>query len=297
MSKQRIDGGMLMDDQPIMFLPKLAKCLKSCEKAIVLQQVHWLSKLPRSGIDHAGYHWVWGTYEDWCEEYFAMWHPSTLRKHIQGLEKDGYLISEQLKSSEYDRTKYYRIDYDLVASMRPDVDASERPDADDSYKGTETSSETTTDTSFSDEKDTQPKPEQTPTTSVGPKTTNTKSSRKPSEVTPPPAAPSVPTEHQEMFEAICITVGMDYKVIGEKEKGQVAQTLGILKNAGYTIEDLREFYRHWKYHDWRGLKGQEPTLSQLRAEIGKVKNLDKSVMNGNGNGNGVSVSRRIQELT
>ena len=158
--------------------------------------------------------------------------------------------------------------------------------------------EGTPNTSFSDEKGTHPEPEQTPPTSVGPKTDNTKSSRKPKEVTPPPADPPLPTEHQKGFEAVCICAGLDYKVITKEQAGQVAQTWGILEKAGYTLDDLREFYRHWKYHDWRGKKGQFPTLSQLRAEIGKVKNLDKSVMNGNGNGNGngSSMSRKVREL-
>ena len=156
------------------------------------------------------------------------------------------------------------------------------------------------DFSFSDEKDIHPEPEQKPSTSVGPKKENTKSSRKPKEdcAAAEPVTPPLPTEHQQGFEAVCICVGWDYKVITKEQAGQVAQTWGILTKAGYTLDDLREFYRHWKYHDWRGLKGQFPTLSQLRSEIGKVKNLDKSVMNGNGNGNGngASMSRKVREL-
>lgn len=80
-----------------------------------------------------------------------------------------------------------------------------------------------------------------------------------------------PTADQAMFEAICHCVGWDYHIITNGQRGQVAQTKGILAKNGYTIEDLRKFWMYWRNEDWRGKQGQAPTLSQLRAEIGKVK--------------------------
>lgn len=94
------------------------------------------------------------------------------------------------------------------------------------------------------------------------------------------AAEKVPTEHQEMFGALCKLVGWDYAVITKEQAGQVAQTLGVLKKGNYTIEDLRKFYLYWRDKDWRGQKGQYPTLSLVRSEIGKIR------LNGNGHGNG-----------
>jgi len=123
-----------------MFLPKLAKALGSCERAIVLQQIHWLCMQPNSGKVIDGHHWVWGTYEEWCKDYFLMWSPHTLRKHIQKLEEDECLISSQPLSHQHDRTKFYRVNYeheylsltgmrpDAVASKEPDMVASKRPD-------------------------------------------------------------------------------------------------------------------------------------------------------------------------
>jgi hypothetical protein len=52
----------------------------------------------------------------------------------------------------------------------------------------------------------------------------------------------------------------------------VAQTVGVLQEAGYTLADLRTFWRWWHDEDWRGQKGQLPTLTQLRSEIGKIRN-------------------------
>lgn len=122
-------SNLLIDDRPIMFLPMLAKALGSCERAIVLQQIHWLSRLPNSGVMADGKHWVYGSYEEWCKDYFTMWSPHTLAKHIRNLESMGVLISAQLKANEHDRTKYYRIDYEVLHSILPDPVASKPPHA------------------------------------------------------------------------------------------------------------------------------------------------------------------------
>lgn len=118
---------LLIDEQPIMFLPSLAKALGSCERAIVLQQIHWLLRLPNSGRDADGYHWVWGTYDEWVRDYFTMWSPLTLAKVIRGLESMGVLVSTQLRAKEHDRTKFYRINYETLDSILPIQVVSEQP--------------------------------------------------------------------------------------------------------------------------------------------------------------------------
>jgi hypothetical protein len=102
--------------------------------------------------------------------------------------------------------------------------------------------------------------------------------------------PERTTEQQEYFGAVCFCVGWDYKTITETQSGQVAQTVGVLQKASYSLDDLRAFYRYWHNEDWRGKQGQYPTLSQLRAEIGKVKALPGFVDAGtNGNGGGYAM--------
>jgi phage replication O-like protein O len=95
------------------------------------------------------------------------------------------------------------------------------------------------------------------------------------------------TPHQEYFGAVCIIVGMDYKLLTKEQTGQVAQVVGKLQKAGYTIDDLRSFYRMWR-DDWRAQNGQRPTLKQLLAEIGKLKvgELDSGVAPSGTHGNG-----------
>ncbi len=79
-----------------------------------------------------------------------------------------------------------------------------------------------------------------------------------------------PTEHQKMFEAFCITIGWDYKLLTKNQRGQVAQNVGKLEAEGYNIDHLRQLWQWWK-NDWRGKNGQRPTINQLMAEIGRFK--------------------------
>lgn len=122
-----MSSSLLIDDRPIMFLPSLAKALGSCERALVLQQIHWLLRQPNSGIWQDDLHWVWGTYEEWCRDYFSMWSPHTLAKVIRKLEGTGVLISAQLRAHHHDHTKFYRIDYEALQSILPDQVVSEPP--------------------------------------------------------------------------------------------------------------------------------------------------------------------------
>ena len=295
-----------MDDRPIMFSPLLAKRLRSCEKAIVLQQIHWLSKQPRSGIEHNGHHWVWGTYQEWCEEHFSMWQPDTLRKHIHGLEKDGYLISAQLKSSEYDRTKHYRINYDFLASNRPHPVASSEPYVVGSDRpdvvvciGTETSSEMSTENL----------PSPTPT---GPSLTNEETAK-----TPPPVplrpplvdgltAGELATKrgkamkncqdydwriHRDIYEATVDAMGKRALVDADNDKtiGDLQQAAVTLTKAGVTADKVKARAGEWQASYFGQRNGGVQQFIDFMATA-PVK------QNGNGNGNGASMSRKVREL-
>lgn len=87
------------------------------------------------------------------------------------------------------------------------------------------------------------------------------------------APPSEPSEHQELFGAICDAVGWDYKTLNSNSKGRVARAAGILAKADYTPADVREFMHTVWANDWRYKKNKSaPTIEQLQQEIGKLKN-------------------------
>lgn len=166
---------LLMDDRPILFLPKLAKALGSCERAIIVQQIHWLLNQPHSGLDAEGYHWVWGKYEEWCELYFPMWGERNLRKHITRLENEGVIISAQLRAHLHDQTKFYRVNYDHAlfsgegsstsirnsssTSARNNRSTSSGNNSSASYNETETSSETSSDNQDDDDLSSEAEPD------------------------------------------------------------------------------------------------------------------------------------------
>ena len=108
---------MLIDDYPVLILPKLAEEI-GLNKAIVLQQIHfWLTTYNRKNdAKHFADDkwWVWNTYEDW-QENFPWWSTRTIQRTILDLEEDGYLISRQPLKSDWDKTKHYTIDYDKLA--------------------------------------------------------------------------------------------------------------------------------------------------------------------------------------
>lgn len=87
-----------------------------------------------------------------------------------------------------------------------------------------------------------------------------------------------PTPHQEMFGAVCDAIGSDPNTLTKEDKGQIAQVVGILTKAGYTVDDLRRFMTDVWFNDWRWKKeGQHPSLKQLRQEIGKIRSVLPSV--------------------
>ena len=121
MSKSKL----LLDEKPLMVLPKLA-VLVGLNEAIVLQQVHyWLviykdaeAKLPEDERKH--YHngrwWVYNTVVEW-QENFPWWSPSTIRRTLDSLrtateDRPALLKTENYHETAYDRTLWYTIDYE-----------------------------------------------------------------------------------------------------------------------------------------------------------------------------------------
>lgn len=116
---------LLINEPPLQVLPSLAVKI-GLNEAIVLQQAHyWLGKTSHI---FDGFNWFYKTYDDWQME-FPFWSSRTVRRVINSLESQGYLIS----TSEYnklpiDKTKWYRINYEkLMDSTCVQNDQSECP--------------------------------------------------------------------------------------------------------------------------------------------------------------------------
>lgn len=102
---------LLLDEPPLIVLPQLAKLI-GLNESIVLQQLHyWLQK---SNNNEDGYTWVYNSYPKWQEQ-FPFWGIDTIKRVLTRLEKNGLVISGAYNKYAFDKTKWYRIDYDKFA--------------------------------------------------------------------------------------------------------------------------------------------------------------------------------------
>lgn len=107
-------SNLLIDERPITVLPSLVEAV-GYSKAIILQQIHWLCTQPRSGkmLDD-GNVWVWNTYDEWKRDYFSWLSISMIKRHVQELEAEGYLLSCKPLCDTWDHTKYYRVSHEKL---------------------------------------------------------------------------------------------------------------------------------------------------------------------------------------
>lgn len=100
-------NNLLIDDYPILVLPKLATEI-GLNEAIVLQQIHyWLKK---SNHNYDGRRWIYNSYKEW-EQHFPFWSNATIRRTISSLEKQELLFVGNYNKAGFDNTKWYSIDY------------------------------------------------------------------------------------------------------------------------------------------------------------------------------------------
>ncbi|MGW7906947.1 conserved phage C-terminal domain-containing protein [Staphylococcus pseudoxylosus] len=113
---------LLIDDYPILVLPKLAEQI-GLNEAIVLQQMHyWLSN---SNHFYDGRKWIYNSYKSW-EEQFPFWSNVTIRRTISSLEKQNLLYVGNYNKAGFDKTKWYSIDYEGLEGMSKRVAQNEQ---------------------------------------------------------------------------------------------------------------------------------------------------------------------------
>ena len=77
------------------------------------------------------------------------------------------------------------------------------------------------------------------------------------------------TERQKMFDLLVNICKIDPNI----KRGHLNKTIKILMDSGYTSYDLEKFSDWWNKNDWRGVKGQPPTLGQVAEFIFRVKEI------------------------
>lgn len=115
-------NNLLIDDYPILVLPKLATEI-GLNEAIVLQQTHyWLKK---SNHNYDGRRWIYNSYKEW-EQHFPFWSNATIRRIISSLEKQELLFVGNYNKAGFDNTKWYSIDYLKLEGVSKRLDQNEQ---------------------------------------------------------------------------------------------------------------------------------------------------------------------------
>ncbi|MBM7610232.1 hypothetical protein JOD29_003511 [Lysinibacillus composti] len=104
---------LLIKESPLQVLPTLAKKI-GLNEAIILQQMHYW--LQRSNKQVEGHTWIYKTLDAWTEE-FPFWSKRTIERTLKKLEAEAYIIVGKFNKMKADRTKWYRINYDLVGQL------------------------------------------------------------------------------------------------------------------------------------------------------------------------------------
>lgn len=109
---------LLISEPPLQLLPTLA-VLIGVNEAIVVQQLDWLLKNPKSGkVLSDGHKYVYNTYEEWRET-FPFWSERTIQRIFLELEERKIVVSYQ-PDGVVSRRKYYRLDFDQLERLQAD---------------------------------------------------------------------------------------------------------------------------------------------------------------------------------
>jgi len=98
---------LLIAEQPLQILPKLAANI-GLNEAILVQQIHYW--LQRSKHNHDGQKWIYNTHESWLEQ-FPFWSKATLKRVITSLKSQGIINTGNYNRMKMDRTVWYTINY------------------------------------------------------------------------------------------------------------------------------------------------------------------------------------------
>ena len=116
---------LLIDENPLILLPSLAKAI-GLHEAIIIQQIHyWIEHHgpdgKRYGQVEEGKRWIRNTVADWKKSNFCFFSNSQIYRTLKSLEKQDLVTSRKdLNKTGYDRTKWYTINYPILRQREMD---------------------------------------------------------------------------------------------------------------------------------------------------------------------------------
>lgn len=108
---------LLLDEQPLMVMPKLAAKI-GLNEAIILQQIHYWNEINKKSNNNFrdGHYWTFNSIIQWREQ-FPFWSKNTIQRTITNLENLKLVITGNYNKLKIDRTKWYRIDYKVLETL------------------------------------------------------------------------------------------------------------------------------------------------------------------------------------
>ncbi|WP_246011990.1 conserved phage C-terminal domain-containing protein, partial [Lactobacillus xujianguonis] len=108
---------LLINESPLQVLPSLAVALGNINEAIILQQIQYWLKNPKSGrLDDQGHKYIRDTVSEWNAQ-FPWLTERAIKTRLKSLKDKGIILTANLNKSKYDRTNWYSIDYDALNKL------------------------------------------------------------------------------------------------------------------------------------------------------------------------------------
>ena len=107
---------LLLDEPSLQVQPSLAKALGSLDEAVIIQQLHyWLQRT--NNVQTDGNKWIYNSMNKWLEQFPWIGSRSKLARCFDDLEEKGLIVTGNFNKAKFDKTKWYRIDYNAFSDF------------------------------------------------------------------------------------------------------------------------------------------------------------------------------------
>lgn len=246
---------LLIDEQPLQFLPSLAKALGNSDKALMLQQINYWLNNPKSGKLFEDRKWVRNTVAEWHQQ-FPWIAEKTVQRYLKELEDKGVILTCNLNKLKFDRTKWYTIDFnelDKLVNSKGQNGQMEQ-DCESQRKGTSSPVQKGTDSPAQKGTSSPKQYHRLPETSSKTSTENNKG----------PAQPgTLSAQRREVIAYLNEKTRKHFKADADGNKKAINPRL----KEGYTVADMKHII-DVKYAEWHGVTFQngQPGDNYLKPE-------------------------------
>lgn len=284
---------LLINESPYEFQPTLAAWI-GLNEAIFLQELHYLLRKVSGEkigyIDENGVKWYRNSVEGW-REVFTFWDGNVIKRTIKNLTESNLIIVKVFTG----RCHWFTINYSTLNDLTGPI--SRMADKSKQRKQARASRKVVS-------------VQNVPIQNISTKCTDNEykmyqyigTECTPSKISSKTSSKNLKTPDDEIQPgpltlAILEVCSLDFEMLSNGTKTELANTLKKFKRKKSEPTEVLDFRRWWDEYDWRGKKGQSPTLVQLcenwklfisgksSGEDGKRNGHNKATKTYRGNGN------------